>query len=76
MICSMSRSGNCYDNAVAESFFSSLKRERVQFQKYPSRHVAAMDLFEYIERFYNRKRLHSTLDYRTPVQIEREWNVA
>lgn len=76
MICSMSRTGNCYDNAAAESFFSSLKRERVQFMKYPNRHVAAMDLFDYIELFYNRKRLHSTIDYRTPVQVEKEWNVA
>ncbi len=72
-VCSMSRKGDCYDNAVMESFFGTLKTEQVHHQKYETRQQAISDLFDYIEIFYNRKRIHSTLDYRTPVQVEKEW---
>lgn len=70
MVCSMSRKGNCWDNAPVESFFGTLKQELVHHQKYRNRWQARQSLFEYIERFYNRRRLHSTLGYRTPVQFE------
>lgn len=67
---SMSRKGNCWDNAVAESFFASLKRELIKGEQIVSRrHLEAM-LTEYIERFYNKIRLHSTLDYLSPVEYE------
>ena len=64
--CSMSRKGNCYDNAVAESFFRLLKTEWVNHHRYHSRSEATHSLFYYIEIFYNRKRRHSVLDYATP----------
>jgi putative transposase len=67
---SMSRKGDCWDNAVAESFFSTLKTERVHHRLYRSRADARRDIFEYIEVFYNRLRLHSTLGYLSPVQFE------
>jgi transposase InsO family protein len=67
---SMSRKGNCYDNAVTESFFSTLKRERTHRRMYATRESARRSLFEYIEVFYNRKRLHSTLGYRSPADYE------
>jgi transposase InsO family protein len=70
MLCSMSRKGNCWDNAVAESFFSTLKTERVHHRMYRSRAEARRDIFGYIEVFYNRVRLHSTLGYLSPVQFE------
>jgi len=66
MICSMSRKGNCYDNAVAESFFGRLKTEWVNHYRYISRSEAIQSLFYYIEIFYNRKRRHSSIDYLTP----------
>jgi transposase InsO family protein len=66
MVCSMSRKGNCYDNAVAESFFGRLKAEWVNHYRYVSRPEAIQSLFYYIEIFYNRKRRHSTIDYLTP----------
>jgi putative transposase len=69
---SMSRKGNCYDNAVAESFFGSLKNEFVAFERFESREKAALELFEWIEVFYNRVRRHSTLGYLSPVDYERE----
>ena len=56
----MSRTGNCYDNAVAESFFSTLKRELVHHHKYSTHEEAKRSLFEFIEVFYNRQRRHST----------------
>ncbi len=59
MISSMSGVGNCYDNAVAESFFGLLKRERVHRRRYRTRAEAQTDIFDYIERFYNRQRPHS-----------------
>ena len=68
---SMSRRGNCYDNAVAESFFSSLKKERVRRRIYKSRDEARTDLFDYIEIFYNRKRRHSYLGQQSPYDFER-----
>jgi transposase InsO family protein len=67
---SMSRTGNCYDNAVMESFFSTLKSEWVNFQNYPTRSQASRDIFAYIAGFYNRVRLHSTLGYRAPEEFE------
>lgn len=70
-ICSMSRPGSCLDNAVAESFFHTLKTELVYQQPYRTREEARLAIFEYIESFYNRTRLHSTLDYRSPEEYER-----
>ena len=70
-LCSMSRPGNCLDNAVAESFFHTLKTELVYQQFYRTREEARRAIFEYVEGFYNRSRLHSTLDYRSPEEYER-----
>lgn len=70
VICSMSRKGNPYDNAAAESFFGSLKNEFVSFERFESRTEATMRLFEWIEVFYNRVRRHSTLGYLSPVDYE------
>jgi transposase InsO family protein len=67
---SMSRTGNCWDNAVTESFFSTLKRELVHHESYATREEARRSLFEYIEVFYNRRRRHSTLGYRSPAEYE------
>lgn len=67
---SMSRTGECYDNAVVESFFGTLKQEWLPQHPFASRALAQQSLFEYIEVFYNRQRLHSTLGYRSPVQYE------
>ena len=67
---SMSRKANCWDNAVAESFFKSLKTECVYGNRFENQRKAAMEIFEYIEVFYNRERLHSSLGYRTPAQME------
>ncbi len=64
--CSMSRKGDCWDNAPIESFFGSLKQELVFQRRYPTRFHARQSIFEYIERFYSRRRLHSTLGYKTP----------
>lgn len=69
---SMSRKGNCYDNAVAESFFHTLKTEHVYDYRYETRAEATQSIFEYIEMFYNRQRKHSTLGYRSPVSFELE----
>lgn len=71
MTCSMSRKANCYDNAVMESFFHSLKVEQVHHDDYKSREQARMAMFEYIELFYNRKRRHSSIGYMSPMQFER-----
>jgi putative transposase len=70
ILVSMSRKGNCYDNAVMESFFSTLKNEWVHHQKYETRAQARRDLFEYIEGFYNTVRLHSTLGFLSPDDFE------
>ena len=69
---SMSRKGNCYDNAVAESFFHTLKTEHVYEYRYESRAEARQSILEYIEMFYNRHRRHSALGYRSPVSFELE----
>lgn len=68
--CSMSRSGNCWDNAM-ESFFSTLKIERTNRKIYATRDEARADVFDYIERFYNAKRRHSTLGYLSPIDYEK-----
>jgi len=70
MIGSMSRKGNCYDNAVVESFFSSLKNEVTHHRRYQTREEARAEIFHYIELFYNRRRLHQTLGYVSPVAYE------
>lgn len=70
--CSMSRSGNCWDNAAMESFFSSLKTERTARTTYRTRDQAKADVFDYIERFYNPRRRHSTLGYLSPMEFERQ----
>ena len=67
---SMSRTGNCYDNAMMESFFGTLKTELTHHDTYSNREEARTALFEYIEVFYNRKRRHSALDYRSPTEYE------
>jgi putative transposase len=74
IIQSMSRKGNCWDNAVAESFFKTLKSELIYHDKYQSILQAKTAIFEYIETWYNRKRLHSTLGYKTPIEIEQLFN--
>jgi len=67
---SMSRKGNCWDNAPSESFFHTLKTEWVDDQQYETREQARQSIFEYIEVFYNRQRKHSTIDYMTPSQAD------
>ena len=74
IIPSMSRRGNCYDNAVAESFFKTLKKELVRKQVFLTREVAASKIFEYIEMFYNSKRRHSYLGYISPNEFEKRYN--
>jgi putative transposase len=70
IVCSMSRKGNCYDNAVKESFFHTLKTELCDHEHYRTRAEARASVFEFIEVFYNRQRLHSTLGYCSPVEFE------
>ena len=72
---SMSRKGDCWDNAVVESFFGSLKQERVQWRHYQTRHEAQQDVLNYISMFYNSHRLHSYLGYKSPSQYEAEMAV-
>ena len=69
---SMSRRGNCYDNAVAESFFQLLKRERIRRKTYATRDDARRDVFEYIEMFYNPQRKHTNNGLLSPVEFERQ----
>jgi len=71
IICSMSGKGNCWDNAVMESFYRTLKVELIYQNTYETRRQAQSDIFEYIEIFYNRERLHSSLGYYTPEEYER-----
>lgn len=73
IVCSMSSTGCCFDNAVAESFFHTLKTECVYFERYESREYAKQSIFEYIEVFYNNHRRHSTLGYLSPVEFERRF---
>lgn len=75
MIPSMSRKGDCFDNACAESFFSTLKNELVHHTTFHTREEARTAIFEYIEVFYNRQRLHQTLGYLTPAEFERRAGV-
>lgn len=70
MVCSMSKKGDCWDNAAMESFFGSLKTECTHHRRYHSRSEARRDIFYYIEVFYNNERLHSKLGYRSPAQYE------
>jgi transposase InsO family protein len=70
MVQSMSRKGNCYDNAVMESFFHTLKNELVSFETFTTREEAKMKIFDYIEIYYNRQRIHSSINYFTPVEYE------
>lgn len=74
MTCSMSRKGNCWDNAPTESWFNSFKNERVHGIRYATHADMKAASFEYIEVFYNRKRLHSTLGYRSPSQFLDRWH--
>jgi putative transposase len=72
VVCSMSRSGNVWDNVAMESFFSSLKNERTAAAKtYRGRDEAKADVFDYIERFYNARRRHATIGYLSPMEFER-----
>lgn len=71
--CSMSRRGDCWDNAAMEAFFSTLKLERTNRTRYQTRDEARADVFDYIERFYNPRRRHSTLGQVSPDQFERAW---
>lgn len=76
LVCSMSRKGNCYDNAVVESFFSTLKTELLRRYRYVTREAARAAIFEYIEVFYNRLRRHSTLGYCSPADYEQGVHLA
>ena len=73
--CSMSRSGDCWVNAAMESFFSTLKIERTHRKNYRTHEEAKADVFDYIERFYNLRRRHSTLGYLSPADFERDAGV-
>lgn len=73
---SMSGTGNCYDNAMMESFFHSLKSEHVYFEKYKTREQAKSSIFEYVELFYNRERRHSGIGNQSPFEYERRFRLA
>jgi transposase InsO family protein len=73
---SMSRRGNCWDNACVESFFGTLKRELIHHRQYRTREEARQEIFEYLEVFYNRQRRHSTLGYQSPAEFEARAAVA
>lgn len=75
LVCSMSRRGDCYDNAPAESFFATLKGELTGSERYRTRQEAKTAIFEFIEVFYNKKRLHSALGYKSPEQFEAAYHV-
>lgn len=76
ILCSMSRKANCWDNAVTESFFASLKTEFIHHEVFETRAIARRKIFEWIEGFYNRTRLHSTLGFKSPEEYERSARVA
>ena len=76
VVCSLSRSGNVWDNAAMESFFSTLKTERTARKVYRTRDQARADVFDYIERFYNLRRRHSTLGYVSPIAYEDKMRLA
>lgn len=67
----MSKKGNCWDNAIVESFFKTLKAELVYHREFETRKQAKLEIFDYIEVWYNIKRRHSALNYLTPVQVEK-----
>jgi len=69
-VCSMSRRGDCWDNAVMESFFHSMKVEEIHHHDFKTRAEARTTLFDYIEIFYNRQRLHSSIGYQSPIEFE------
>ncbi|GMA58912.1 hypothetical protein GCM10025858_34150 [Alicyclobacillus sacchari] len=69
----MSRKGNCFDHACIESFHSIIKRELVYLEKFKTREQALRRIFEYIEIWYNRERVHSSIGYRTPIECERRY---
>ena len=71
---SMGRTGNCYDNAVTESFFHTLKTEHIYFTRFETRQDARTSIFDYIEVFYNRQRMHSTINNLSPMQYEQQLN--
>jgi putative transposase len=73
---SMSRKGDCYDNAITESFFGTLKVELVYKERFQTREEAKLKIFDYIEVFYNRQRLHSSINYKTPVDFEKSKTVS
>ena len=73
-IASMSRKGNCYDNAAMESFWSTLKHELIYRRHFKTRAEARQAIFDFIEVFYNRRRLHSSLGYRSPIDFENQNN--
>ena len=72
----MSRSGDCWDNAVAESFFATLTAEHIDHERYPTRAVAIASIADYIEGFYNPARRHSTLGYVSPLEFELKAQIA
>ena len=72
IVCSMSRRGNCFDNAPVESFFGTLKQELVHRRRFATREAARREVFEYIEVWYNRQRRHSSLGYVRPAEFERK----
>jgi putative transposase len=76
IVASMSRTGNCYDNAVAESFFATIKAELIHGYQYPTRATAGASIAEYIEHFYNPRRRHSRLDYVSPIEFELKQQIA
>ncbi|RYD07013.1 hypothetical protein N752_00090 [Desulforamulus aquiferis] len=76
MTCSMSRKGDCWDNAVMESFFHTLKTELIFHRNYETRIQARRDVFEYIEVFYNLVRLHSSIGYMSPENYEKQRKAA
>ena len=75
MVPSMSRRGDCWDNAVAESFFATLEFELIEQQVFNTRSAAKTAIFEFIEVFYNRQRGHQTLGYKTPLRVEQEYQL-
>ena len=74
IVCSMSRKGNCWDNAVAESFFATLKKELIDRDSWPTRRIAKSAIHEYITLFYNARRRHSYLGFVSPMEYERSFN--
>lgn len=77
LICSMSRKGNCWDNAIAESFFHTIKTELIYTQRYATRVAAKQSVFQYIQVYYNRLRRHSSIDSIAPMVFENQYkNVA